>query len=91
MPSVVFDNLDPRPATTDGGRTVGARPPNVGSWCNLSDHGDVVAIPRPISDHFDEVDVDLTVDIALFDFHKVANYLKADPVHHIITEALPAS
>lgn len=91
MPSVVFERLTPAPSAASDGQLVGMRPPNVGKWCNLADHGDVIAIPRPITDYFSDVDVDLAVDISLFDFHRVANYLKAGPVRHVIAEALSAA
>lgn len=71
MRGVVFERLNPVPAER------GARPPGVRRWVNLSDVGDLVAVPRGgLAEDFDGVDVertDLTIDE--WDFHRVRSYL----------------
>ncbi|MFI8889547.1 hypothetical protein [Streptomyces paradoxus] len=75
LPHGVFDRLSPGPV--DG---TGHRPAGVRRWVNLSDHGDIVAIPRPLKQHFPTVDLDLTDSIAPFDFHSAAPYLRSAAV-----------
>ncbi|MFF1724047.1 hypothetical protein [Streptomyces sviceus] len=71
----VFDRLYPTP---DNG--TGQRPAGVRRWVNLCDHGDIVAIPRPLKQRFPTVDLDLTDSIAPFDFHSAAPYLRSAAV-----------
>jgi hypothetical protein len=80
MPGVVFERL--RPAPRDGR---GARPPGVGRWVNLADIGDMVAVPRRLSDRFDGIDhdsdgQDAAVTISWWDFHTVKRYLASGAV-----------
>ncbi|MFF5232676.1 hypothetical protein [Dactylosporangium sp. NPDC000521] len=70
MPDVVFDRLDPPPVAG-----LGARPAGVRRWVNIADRGDLVAVPRLLSQRFHGVDADLEVSIAAFDFHRVIRYL----------------
>jgi hypothetical protein len=66
MPDLVYDRL----------QVQRARPPGVRRWVNVSDPGDVVAVPRGgIARGFTAVDADLTDAIHAFDFHRVAHYL----------------
>lgn len=71
MRGVVFERLRPTPEDRGG------RPPGVRRWINLSDIGDLVAVPRSgLRGSFDGVDVERTnLEIAPWDFHKVRNYL----------------
>ena len=71
LPGVVFDRLRPAPR---GGR--GARPPGVRRWLNIADRGDVVAVPRWLSQQFTGVDDDIEVSVGHVDFHRVASYLQ---------------
>ncbi|MFI9757628.1 serine peptidase [Streptomyces sp. NPDC051963] len=71
----VFDRLSPAP--TNG---TGQRPAGVRRWVNLCDHGDIVAIPRPLKQRFPTVDLDLIDSIAPFDFHSAAPYLRSAAV-----------
>lgn len=71
----VFDRLSPAPLAGTG-----ERPAGVHRWVNLSDHGDIVAVPRPLKRRFPAVDLDLTDSIAPFDFHRVAPYLRSSVV-----------
>ncbi|KUO20765.1 hypothetical protein [Streptomyces dysideae] len=71
----VFDRLSPAPLADTGERPTGVR-----RWVNLSDHGDIVAVPRPFKRRFPGVDLDLTDSIAPFDFHRVASYLRSSVV-----------
>ena len=70
LPNAIFDRLQPRPAAGTG-----LRPANVRRWVNISDHGDPVAILRPLKAYFPGVDLDLTESVGLFDFHRAARYL----------------
>ncbi|MBC6460840.1 hypothetical protein [Actinomadura sp. HBU206391] len=85
MPGVVFERLLPAPV--DG---CGARPPGVARWVNLADIGDMVAVPRRLSDRFDGIDHDsdghdTAVKISWWDFHTVKRYLTSGA----LTEHLP--
>jgi hypothetical protein len=71
----VFDRLSPAPTGGTGQRLAGVR-----RWVNLCDHGDIVAVPRPLKQRFPDVDLDLTDSIAPFDFHRVAPYLRSPAV-----------
>ncbi|MGW1209945.1 hypothetical protein ACWD5F_09910 [Streptomyces sp. NPDC002499] len=68
----VFDRLSPAPVAG-----IGERPAGVRRWVNLCDHGDIVAVPRPLTRRFPTVDLDLTESIAPFDFHRAAPYLRS--------------
>ncbi|MFI8454960.1 hypothetical protein [Kitasatospora sp. NPDC085464] len=83
LPHGVFHRLSPAPE--DG---IGRRPPGVRRWVNISDHGDPVAVPRPLTRRFPEVDRDLTESIALFDFHTAARYLRSAAVAAAVREHL---
>ena len=71
----VFHRLQPLPV--DG---VGLRPPNVLSWVNICDAGDLIAIPRPLKTYFPGIDLDLSDSIGLFNFHLVGGYLASPAV-----------
>ncbi|MFJ9844497.1 serine peptidase [Kitasatospora sp. NPDC101155] len=75
LPHGVFHRLSPAPEDD-----VGRRPPGVRRWVNISDHGDPVAVPRPLTRRFPDVDEDLTESISLFDFHTAARYLRSAAV-----------
>jgi hypothetical protein len=69
MPDIVFDRLAPH----DGPRRV---PPGVHRWINVTDPGDLVAIPvGGIGASFAGVTADLTDAIHAFKFHRVSEYL----------------
>jgi hypothetical protein len=71
MPHVVFDRLQPTPTNGQGNR-----PPGVIHWANLSDVGDIIAIPSDLPQRFKGIDyhaADLT--IGTWDFHTIKNYL----------------
>lgn len=54
------------------------RPPTVRRWVNVSDVGDLVAIPRKaIGTRFKDVDKDLELTIHSFDFHLAKHYLRS--------------
>lgn len=72
MPDVVFPRLDPSTAPTGWGQ----RPPGVRTWINISDAGDLIAIPRHLAQRFRDIEHDLGTTIHAFDFHKVVNYLR---------------
>ncbi|WP_203687237.1 hypothetical protein [Streptomyces sp. SID14515] len=86
LPHGVFDRLAPSPV--DG---TGQRPPGVRRWVNVSDHGDIVAIPRPFKQRFPTVDLDLTDSIAPFDFHRASPYLRSAAVAATLAPFLAAS
>ncbi|MGW1651549.1 hypothetical protein [Streptomyces atratus] len=85
LPHGVFHRLSPAPA--DG---IGQRPAGVRRWVNLCDHGDIVAVPRPLKERFPTVDLDLTDSIAPFDFHSAAPYLRSATVAATIAPFLEA-
>src|SRR5215472_3028985 len=70
LPGAVFDRLHPPPSSG-----IGQRPANVRRWVNISDHSDPIAILRPITKWFPSVDLDLTENVGLFDFHRASRYL----------------
>jgi len=70
LPGAVFRRLQPQPSADTG-----VRPSNVRRWVNISDYGDPIAILRPFTKYFRDVDLDLTESVGLFDFHRVARYL----------------
>jgi len=70
LPGAVFDRLHPPPSSG-----IGRRPANVRRWVNISDHGDPIAILRPFTTYFPSVDLDLTENVGLFDFHRASRYL----------------
>ncbi|MGV9902275.1 hypothetical protein ACWDU8_07235 [Streptomyces sp. NPDC003388] len=75
LPGGIFDRLD------HGGLTArGARPPGVKRWVNLAETGDLVAVPRPLSDRFDGVDTDENVYMAPADCHTMGMYLSCGMV-----------
>ncbi|MFS4093029.1 hypothetical protein [Streptomyces sp. AF1A] len=82
MPRIVFDRLTP----SAGAR--GRRPPNVRRWVNIADPGDVVAVPRPLTAHFD-LDQDIETAIGLLDFHTAAAYLTAARTREILATCFP--
>jgi hypothetical protein len=66
MPDLVYDRL----------QAERSRPPGVRRWVNVSDPGDVVAVPRGgIARGFTGLGADLTDAIHAFDFHRVTHYL----------------
>lgn len=70
LPDAVFNRLQPGP-----GANTGSRPANVRRWVNISDYGDPIAILRPFTRYFPDVDLDLIESVGLFDFHRAARYL----------------
>jgi hypothetical protein len=76
---LVFDRLTPSPA-----RGVRApRPPGARRWVNISDPGDMCAVPRWLGKSFD-VDDDLEAQIGVFDFHRVSKYLACEQMRSIL-------
>ncbi len=70
LPDAIFHRLQPR-----SGAAASPRPANVRRWVNISDYGDPIAILRPFTRYFPDVDLDLTESVGLFDFHRAARYL----------------
>ncbi|HZM79572.1 MAG TPA: hypothetical protein VFC19_27895 [Candidatus Limnocylindrales bacterium] len=86
MPIVVFDRLDP---AQRGG--FGRRPAGVRRWINITDRGDLVAIPKGgIKARFQDVDDDLETSVHWADFHTVGNYLQTEALARILRPHLPA-
>ncbi|MGW6457817.1 hypothetical protein ACWF94_18215, partial [Streptomyces sp. NPDC055078] len=84
LPHAVFPRLDPSPLD---GR--GARPPSVRRWVNVSDPGDLVAIPAGgIARGFRGVSADHRGSIHAFDFHLAANYLASAPLAEALRDEL---
>ncbi|GAA2146588.1 alpha/beta hydrolase family protein [Actinomadura napierensis] len=80
MRKVVYDRLEPTPQWG-----MGARPPGVRDWANVSDHGDFVAVPRgALAMRFEGVARDLELSIHLVDPHRVKAYLGASEVAELL-------
>ena len=85
MPDVVFPRLEPSTAGTGWGQ----RPPGVAKWINISDTGDLIAIPRDLTQRFRGIDHhNPAARINAFDFHKVANYLNNPQVQQALAPYL---
>ncbi|MEU6745161.1 hypothetical protein ABZ914_02925 [Spirillospora sp. NPDC046719] len=70
MPHLVFDRLAPHPGPR-------RKPPGVNRWINITDPGDIIAIPPGgVRTRFAEVTSDLANAIGAFDFHRSTTYLK---------------
>ena len=81
FPQGVFPRLTPAPV--DG---LGARPPAVGQWSNLADHGDIVAVPAGgVGKSFTGVAEDLHDTIARVDFHRLTNYFRSRVLGEMLT------
>jgi hypothetical protein len=85
LPTVIFPRLEPAPI---GAR--GSRPPSVQRWVNIADPGDLIAVPRWLARCFDGIDEDLETSIDVFDFHKVAKYLRNPKVADAVRPHLSA-
>ncbi|MFF0445759.1 serine peptidase [Streptomyces sp. NPDC004609] len=84
LPHAVFPRLLPAPV-----QELGSRPPSVRRWVNISDVGDLVAIPKGgVARAFTGVSADHHDSIHAFDFHLAANYLRCDPLARILREEL---
>ncbi|MFI1293781.1 hypothetical protein ACH4VM_36055 [Streptomyces sp. NPDC020792] len=70
LPHAVFQRLRPAPRDSEG-----TQPPGVGRWVNIADHGDPVAVLRPLKTYFPGIDLDLVESTGLFRFHGAAGYL----------------
>ncbi|MFJ3639541.1 serine peptidase [Streptomyces sp. NPDC090108] len=82
MPDIVYDRLLPHP----GPRRL---PPGVRRWVNVSDPGDIVAVPpRGVSARFEQVTADLSDSIGVFDFHRATKYLGCAAVAGVLAAYL---
>ncbi|SEG94287.1 hypothetical protein SAMN04489712_14514 [Thermomonospora echinospora] len=82
MPDIVHDRLVPH----EGLRR---RPPGIGTWINIADPGDIIAIPaRGIPARFAGVAADRTNAIGAFDFHRAVRYLKNSATADALTAHL---
>jgi hypothetical protein len=72
MPDVVFPHLQ-----HGRDRRKGTRPASADEWINIADPGDIVAIPQPLTDRFDQVTTNLRTGIGAFSMHKATSYLKS--------------
>ncbi|MDX3073669.1 hypothetical protein [Streptomyces sp. MI02-7b] len=75
LPHGVFHRLVPAPVNG-----AGSRPHGVARWVNIADHGDPIAVLRPLKHYFHDVDLDLNESIGAFDFHRAAGYLRSPAV-----------
>jgi hypothetical protein len=90
LPGAIFDRLEPRP-TPDARVGMGSRPSNVTTWINIADHGDIVAIPRPLHVRFRELrrEDDHHTSIGPIAIHGFAHYLRNQQTVAAIANALP--
>lgn len=80
MPSVVYDRLTPSPRHCPAGK-----PPAVTRWVNISDPGDLIAIPRPLSRYFTGIEATFEPVIAGVDFHLSRHYLASPALAALLT------
>lgn len=81
FPQVVFPRLIPAPVNGFGGK-----PPGVGQWSNLADHGDFIAVPvGGVGQSFTGVHEDLHDSIAFFRYHRLTDYLRSPVLGEILT------
>ncbi|MFF9483148.1 hypothetical protein [Streptomyces sp. NPDC014733] len=59
-------------------------------WVNLAEAGDLIAVPRPLSDQFDGVDTDDIVHMAPVGCHTMGMYLSCGMVAAAIAPRLAA-
>ena len=65
--------------------THGRRPAGVKRWINVTDKGDLIAIPKGgIQARFQEVDDDTETSVHWADFHTVGNYLRTDALADVL-------
>ncbi|WP_284743911.1 hypothetical protein [Amycolatopsis sp. RTGN1] len=69
LPKAVFNRLSPKPVTRPA-----PRPPGVRKWVNISDVGDLCAIPKGFATSF-AVDREHETEIHAFRYHSVLDYL----------------
>ncbi|BAS18620.1 conserved hypothetical protein (plasmid) [Arthrobacter sp. Hiyo8] len=53
-------------------------------WVNVADEGDLIAVPKGLSQYFDGVDSDAEVTIGSIAFHDVEAYLRCSEVANIL-------
>jgi hypothetical protein len=75
----IFDRVVPGPI--DG---LGRRPSGVGEWLNVADYGDIVAVPRLLSRSYSGIRIDQEINIGVFAFHGLNNYLKSPELRQLI-------
>jgi hypothetical protein len=82
MPDIVFDRLAPH----EGPRGI---PPGVRRWINVTDPGDLIAIPvGAVAAQFAGLTADLTDAIGAFTFHRVTEYLSSRSVAGVLSAHL---
>lgn len=75
----IFDRVVPGPV-----EGLGRRPDRVSQWLNVSDRGDIVAVPRLLSRSYIGIGVDRETSIGLFAFHGLSKYLRSRDVYQLI-------
>ncbi|MEV4515786.1 hypothetical protein AB0K00_43385 [Dactylosporangium sp. NPDC049525] len=80
LDTIVYDRL-----LRDGDDTPSRRP-NVRSWINVSDVGDVVAVPRSFASRFD-VDTEHEESLGLTSMHDAVDYLRTKTIGGIVAAA----
>lgn len=87
VPGAIFDRLEPapRPNARSG---IGRCPPKVKKWINIADLGDLVAVPRPLHERFNGLDVadDHEVSIGPFEIHRFGHYLRVEKTIAVLDE-----
>lgn len=79
---VFFERLAPAEALSR------SKPPNVRTWLNFADVGDVIAIPKPLRSFYSGLDVDEELEIHPFEFHRIVPYLQSTRVRELLGESL---
>ncbi|WP_329131322.1 hypothetical protein OG552_09860 [Streptomyces sp. NBC_01476] len=75
----IFDRVIPNPVNG-----LGKRPIGVNEWLNVADCGDIVAVPRFLSESYAGIRIDHETNIGKFAFHGLKNYLRSPEVRKLI-------
>lgn len=91
VPGAIFDRLEPAPLP-NARNGIGRRPPKVKKWINVADIGDLVAVPRPLHERFDGLDLadDYDVSIGSFEIHRFGHYLRVEKTIAVLDEHFQA-
>ncbi len=87
LPGGIFDRLQP-PPSPDAQRGQGARPRAADRWTSISDVGDVVAVPRPLSARFTGISEERTTSLGFLPFHGFTSYLRTKALVRALAEVV---
>lgn len=64
------------------------KPPGVGRWINFADLGDLIAVPKHLSNYFDGIELDKDITIGPIAFHGALDYLRHPEIGNLIRSCL---